>query len=185
MSQLSLKYTVSNDDLVAFNEEYFFNSETIRRRFQKERAVVLGTFIFAGLAFALLAINEDSASKSNYWAGLFIFFLCLVPGLLIFALIPRTTLKSIRANANSIYASGKNLTLVGQQELLLSPDSAVVRNEFYEAKYNWQVIEKMEETNDYIFLYVSSVSALIIPKRAINEGSWQDAVKYLAEKVQG
>lgn len=184
MTTLALKYTVSLEDLVAFNEDYFLTSESFQRRFRKERLMLPGVFVIGGITFALLTFVESSNSTSRYLIGIFTFLLCLAPGILIFALTPRSSLKGTRMRARNAYSEGKNVTLLGEQELVLDSMALVVRNRFFESRYNWEALEKVTSTDSYIFIYISATSAIVIPKQAIIEGNWQEVTNLIEEKLK-
>ena len=184
MTSLITNYTVEIEDLVAFNEDYFLKSESLQKRFRRERLLVLAPFILGGIVFALPAFTDDSNSSSRYLLGIFISLLCVGPGLLIYAFIPRSTQRSLRTRARNLYSQGKNLALLGYQELILDSNTITVRNEYFECKHTWKKKKKMSLTADHIFVYVSVGSAIIIPKQGIDKQQLRHLESFLEEKLK-
>ena len=183
MTILSLRYTVAIEDLVAFNEDYHLKSARVQKQFQKERFLVLLPFLIGGFVFGTLSFIDDSNSSSPYLFSIFICLLCVIPGVLIYAFIPRSTRNSIKTRAKTAYSEGRNLTLLGDQELALDSDTLTVRNEYFESRYTWKALEKMSLTSNHIFVYINVGSAIVIPKQSINEGHIQDVESFLKEKL--
>lgn len=64
---------------------------------------------------------------------------------------------------------GKNEGLLGEHTMTLSEDGIVDSNPNGETKVNWTGIIKLKEDDSNIYLYNSSVSAYIIPKRELKD----------------
>lgn len=183
MTSIKINYTVTIEDLVAFNEDYFLNSAILQKRFRKERLFVLASFLIGGLIFAFLALIDNPNSSSRYLFSIFICFLCLAPGLLIYAFIPRSTKNTIKTRAKKAFSEGKNTTLLGYQELVLDAKAITVRNEYFESSYTWEALEKMSLTANHIFVYISVGSAIVIPKQSIDKEQLQAVESFLEEKL--
>ncbi len=85
--------------------------------------------------------------------------------------------------AKNAYSEGKNVTLLGYQELILDSHALVVRNEYFESRYTWEALEKMSLSANHIFVYVSVGSAIVIPRQSINEKVYQDVENFLKKKL--
>ncbi|MTK11455.1 MAG: YcxB family protein, partial [Clostridiaceae bacterium] len=58
---------------------------------------------------------------------------------------------------------GKNMDMLGNRKLSLTEEGIINITKVSESKTRWDAIESIEETEKYIFIYISSVSAYIIP----------------------
>lgn len=183
MTSLITNYTVEIEDLVAFNEDYFLKSENLQKRFRRERLFVLAPFVLGGIVLALIVLDASNSS-CRYVFSIFMSMLCVAPGLLIYAFIPSSTQRAIRMRAKKLYSQGKNLALLGHQELILDSNTITARNEYSECKYAWEAVEKMSLTADHIFVYVSVGSAIIIPKQGIDKQQLQHMESFLEEKLK-
>ena len=74
--------------------------------------------------------------------------------------------------------------MLGYQELILDSNTITVRNEYFECKHTWEVVEKMSLTADHIFVYVSVGSAIIIPKQGIDKQQLRHLESFLEEKLK-
>ncbi len=74
--------------------------------------------------------------------------------------------RTMRKRVRRFLEEGNNEGLLGPQELMLSPTSISVKDDETEAKSSWKNVKKVAVTEDYVFIYVTSVSAFIIPKRS-------------------
>jgi hypothetical protein len=66
---------------------------------------------------------------------------------------------------------GQNKGIIGTHEITVTRDQIVERTEFGESRTNWQAIEKIVTTANYIFVYTTAISAHIIPKREFPDES--------------
>jgi hypothetical protein len=75
---------------------------------------------------------------------------------------------------------GDNKALLGHQTISLSPDNILVKTQSSESKYTWASINKIVQSDKYIFLYISSISAIAIPGKAFStENELQEFVSYV------
>ena len=65
--------------------------------------------------------------------------------------------------------------------MMLTEDGLSDLNQKGETKVNWSGIEVFKEDNDYFYLYNSSVSSYILPKRALSDE--QEFRKYVQSKL--
>jgi hypothetical protein len=72
----------------------------------------------------------------------------------------------IKKNVEGVLAEGKNKGVIGRHKITLNEsgltETTIVNSEFR----TWQGIERIEENDIYIFIYISANSAHIIPKKA-------------------
>lgn len=62
---------------------------------------------------------------------------------------------------------GRNDGLIGQHNLILTEDGIVHSTSSGETKVSWSGIKNLKEDNDYLYIYNTSISAYILPKRDI------------------
>ena len=183
MTTLILKYNLNLEDLITFNEDYLRHSESFQKNLHKQQLVYLGGFLLAGFLFVLLGFQNSPDSSIDLLTSTIVLLLCTTPGILIFALLPRLTYKSVHSRAKQALAQGKNVTLIGNQELRLNSNAITVHNNFHESRYSWAAIEKIISTTDYIYIFYSAVNAIIIPKHTIVQGDWQKVENLVRAKL--
>ncbi|MEN1937069.1 YcxB family protein [Paenibacillus sp. 102] len=75
---------------------------------------------------------------------------------------------------------GSYSNLLGKHKVQITDEGIIETNSGGETKRKWKGIEKVEENEAYIFIYVSSMSANIVPKTAFaRENSKSEFIKKL------
>lgn len=69
---------------------------------------------------------------------------------------------------------GDNENLFNQRTLVLTDEGITETSSIGESHIRWDKINHLEETEDYLYIYVSSVSAHIVPKRVFENLSEQE-----------
>ncbi|WP_206698730.1 YcxB family protein [Leptospira stimsonii] len=69
-------------------------------------------------------------------------------------------------NLNKMIREGRNNGMIGKQKITLTDDSLNVETEFHSSRFKLGSINQIVETTEYIFLYLTSMSALVIPQPA-------------------
>jgi len=77
----------------------------------------------------------------------------------------RSYLKKVR----KILLNGDNSGILGSHEVIFNDDGVTHIQPQSEEKVLWAGIKKVEENDDYFFLFVTAISALIIPKKKIEK----------------
>lgn len=62
---------------------------------------------------------------------------------------------------------GKNEGLIGEHKLITTAEGITDTTSTGETKVNWSGIKSLRENSDYLYIYNSSVSAYILPKREL------------------
>jgi len=78
---------------------------------------------------------------------------------------------------------GSNKGLVGPHELKFIGDELIARNPFSESKIALRLVERVVTDNGYTFIYVSAVSAYIVPHEAVMEGDLAAFLKALKDRL--
>lgn len=154
MEKAQFTYTLEVEDWLAFNQYHARNLASVRR--SRQLLQILFPILFVLLAFlALLAGDLGTAVFMAVVAALWLF------GLQKFlAWLTQRRLKKI-------IAGGKNSWL-GLYEAAIIPEAFFSKSGTGEGKYYWRAMEQIVPTDDYIFIYVTPLSAVIIPKRTYN-----------------
>jgi len=183
MSNKVLNYIITIEDLATFVEHHQRNSKNFQSDLQRQRYFVLGLFLLFGLLLGIILIQSISDTPEDFVVGSLAFLFFAILGLYIFAHLPHSMGKTIRSSAEKTYSGGKNLTLLGKHELTIDDAGLTTRNDYYESTYSWAAFEKLLSNSEYIFLYCSAVTAIIIPKNKVIEEDWQAIESILREKV--
>jgi hypothetical protein len=104
-------------------------------------------------------------------------FLCLTLGW------PKSRRYLYSVYARGMYREGKNKGMLGRHEITIHDDNILEKNDSVSLEFRWTAIEKIVKTEKYIFVYVSSVSALLIPQRSfMNNTAYDEFYKLISSK---
>jgi hypothetical protein len=155
---MQVQYQLTLDDVIAFNQYHFSNSNNAQRGYWVNQA--WGVFIALVLSYV--------------WRGWH-----LQLRVMAFALISLLWMVGyhfyhrwwITHSARSLYGEGQNKGVLGNHIIALDADGVIEISDVGESRTSWDGIERIEENDKYFFLYTSAVMAHVIPKRAfLNEG---------------
>jgi len=170
---IEIEYKNSLDDINAFAGYHFDHSETAKRTIQRTRYLsVIGMLIILALISRI--------------ARLYTYLFVGVPVAVIYFIQFPNMMKKIGANSvKRSYMEGRNIGLFEPRKISLTPERILVTSAYGESAVNWRTVEKILENDKFIFMYITSVSAFIIPKQSF-AGSMADdfvlqAKQYLEE----
>ena len=79
---------------------------------------------------------------------------------------------------------GDNENLFNQRTLVLTDEGITETSSIGESHIRWDKINHLEETEDYLYIYVSSVSAHIVPKRVFkNSNEQKEFINKISEQI--
>ena len=94
------------------------------------------------------------------------------------------SIKAGEWNLKSSYArKGTNRSVLCEHVLEITPDGLVEKTPFNETRTAWNAIEAVEQTKDFLFIYIQSNAAHIVPIKAVAEGDVFEFRKQLAAHV--
>jgi hypothetical protein len=71
---------------------------------------------------------------------------------------------SLESHVKKLIAEGPNAGMFGPHELTIETSSLIEKTDVNESRHAWSAIDRVIETDDYAFIYLSSVQAHIIPR---------------------
>ena len=157
------EYEVTLEDLVAFNMHYFRHNPAIRRQLLKARILV--AFLTPLLTLlAIVALNSASARRPPIDS--FAVLVSLIGGGVIFLLYPALSRRGLRRRATKLLADPANRNMLGKKRLTLRPDTLELRSETSTSSTTWAGIEQIAVTESLVLLYLTGISAIVVPKRS-------------------
>lgn len=163
------EYEVTLEDLVAFNLHYFQHNPAMRR--QLLRARILVSFLTPLLTLlTIAAIN--GASRRGRLLDWFAVVVGLSGGAVIYLLYPWLSRRGLRRRVTKLLADPANRNMLGKKQLRLRPDAIELRSEHSTSSTAWAGIEQLGLTESLVLLYLTGISAIVVPKR-----SFADAAK--------
>lgn len=156
---MEIKYVLTEEDYVHFNMYHIKNSEAAMKMLNLQRYL---TPIF----FIIVSILLSQVSEIPLPISLSVF---LVIGILWYIYYPKYYERFLVKQVKKMFSEGKNDGLLGEHILTLSEEGLVETTSNGETRASWTSIKNFKEDKDYYFLYNSSISAYIIPKRGIEQ----------------
>ncbi len=168
-----IEYELDKKDLLHFSMFWKKTSSTMRRfsRWELLGAVLVGSLVF--LVFFLIS------SKGNWSAALKFVLPAALVILLVFLLLRFFNSLIARFLLRRIISEGANRGVLGKHTLALESTGVRETTEYGESFWKWSVIERLDQDGHYIYIFVQSVMAHVVPKRAF--GSSTDSEKFFAE----
>ncbi|MEH7178280.1 YcxB family protein [Neobacillus vireti] len=156
---MKIIYNLTEEDYLNFNLFHIKNSESASKSFNIQRYSIPIIYLIVAYVFSNLADIPF----------LYAFIPFLIMGIFWVLFYPKYFQNRIKSQTKKMIREGKNEGLLGEHTMLLTEDGIIDTNSNGETKVNWSGVVKMMEDNSNLYLYNSSVSAYIIPKRELKE----------------
>jgi hypothetical protein len=153
---MKVQFELAKEDYIQYNLHYMRESEAIKKSFFIQRYVV--SLIYLVLPFILVKVSDMPFR--------YLMIVFLVTYLIWVLYYPKYFASFTKKRLQKIINEGKNVSLFGARSISLDQGGIVESSNTGESKTSWTAVERVEETNKYIFIYVSSVNAYIVPARA-------------------
>ncbi len=154
---MNIDYERTIDDIIEANLFHASHSPSIKKQLLFARIVITVFIILTALTVSYIEENRFT---------LFSLILSIFAGVLIFALYPRMNHKASIRRLKKLLNEGNNKAMLGHQIISLTPECIYSKTQAGESKINWLTINKVMQNDKYVFLYTSSINALVIPKTA-------------------
>ena len=153
---MNINYQLTKQDYIEFNIFHMSYSNSIRKILFVQRYFVSIIFLITPFIVSRI-INEIS-----FWFWLPVFIIVYLLWVIFY---PKYFYWFSSRRISRMVDEGKNADMLGSQSLELTEDRIVNISSFSESKTDYRTVERVVETKDYIYIYISSVMAYIIPIR--------------------
>ena len=166
---MRIKYNLTEDDYINFNMYHLKNSDTLKKSIMINRYVT--PLIFLIIPFVLRKISNI---PFWYWAVVFVITYILWVVLYeknLYKINKKRILKMLKENSNE--------GLVGEK--ILDIDGEYIKSKSYarESTIHIKAIKNIKEDDNYIFIYINSIEAIIIPLSVFKNKEEKDNFKAL------
>ena len=153
---MEFEFLFEMEDWMAFHEYHISKSK------QHKRSKII---VMAILPVVMIMINFIDYLNGNFdVVKLAIFIAMCMPWLILYPKrMHKRTLKQIQKHLEE----GDNSNLLGWHKYIITDKWLQLLQEDEETKIKWNKITKIVDVKNYIFLYNTSISAYIIPKKKI------------------
>jgi YcxB-like protein len=155
---MHVEYQLTPDDLFAFQWRAAYASPKNRRLRRRP-------YVYLFLAFLLVALLPTIGSDGFVIARINLLFLITVFPLVavLYWILWRQMMR--RAIRVMVREEKPDKGQLGTHTILLGADGLVETTAVGESRTSWAGIDRIEQNDDYIFIYTSPVAAHLIPKR--------------------
>jgi hypothetical protein len=168
---MKFNYNLTEDDFIKYNLFHVKNSESALKSLKMQR--FLTPVLYAIIAYVLSSFADIPF--------LYAFIPFLIVSILWVVFYPKYFYNRITRHTKKMVTEGKNEGLLGKHSMNLTEEGIVDSTSSGETKVHWSGIEKFKEDDSNLFLYNSSISAYIIPKRDLTD--LEEVRTYLKTKL--
>ena len=173
---MRIRYETTVEDMAVFHDFYQKNAPELKRFRRKIPWMV--TLLVMGLLVMGIVSGEWLPLLLPMTFGLTIYILFL-------SLLTKFLTKFTMKNAiKKQYQGEKARGILGEHELEIVADGLIERTEYTETKTAWALLDRVETTNGYTFLFTGPHKAYVVPHHAVIEGSLPAFLKAFGERYQ-
>lgn len=177
---MTIEFDFTEEDLLAFNLYHFRTSPTSRRHYFQCWFIL--PVIALALCIACFVPYAGGTSSTLHPAVLPLFVFAMA----YLALFPWTYRRRLRKTVTSMAREGRNAGLFGRHHVTLSPEGISVNMGSTQTSTMWKSVERVVTTDQYVFIYVNALAAVVVPRRAFADSAHfdtfvQTAVGYHSE----
>lgn len=172
---MKIDFQLTVEDYIEFNTEFIKSSETMKKSMFIYRYVVSLMFLVAPFVFSRI-----TEIPFLFWMGSFV-----IAYILWVVFYPRRIIKITEKRILKMLEEADNSEFIGEQSLSLTEDGIEKKSKVSEQKIDWISVQRITETKNLIIVYVSAVSAYIIPVRFFSSAEEKDEfLEILNSKVK-
>lgn len=166
------------EDLIEFSLFHVAHSPSFQRQ-------ILSWQIAMALLTTILSLSVNYLLYRQFAFTPIPFIVSILAGALVFFIYPYLNRKSMIGRLKQMLSEGNNKTMLGNQVITTSPEGIFCKSQAGESKLNWSSIDKVMQNEKYIFLYISSTNAFVIPTNAFaTENQRQEFLSYIKAHME-
>lgn len=162
---MNIAFTLTMDDLMAFNLHHQRHSPTAKRAFRKN--LLLFPLIWTSLC---LVLSRLATTPERSWPVAILGLLPLFMGaplyLVTFPLLHR---RAIRRQLQGFLEEENNSSMLGPHRIETTPEGLGETSDSGHTQLTWDAIKRVEVAKDHVFLYRGAMSAFVVPKRSFTD----------------
>lgn len=154
---MEVEYHLTMEDYVSFNLYHYNRSPTIRRYWHKVQVLFL---IIVILSAVIAFLDPVDCSALAIVVGIIVLIAVLVSS------APSLRAHLAKANVARMLGEGHNRTLLGWHRISIGPEGIAHSGEHSAATVKWSGVERIADSDEFVFIYISAVSGYLVPSRA-------------------
>jgi hypothetical protein len=158
---MSVDCLIELQDVTAFAIYHNTRSPLGRKQFLKRWLIMGLSMIIALVSFVYLVSVQGQLLNL---VPVFVFSITFVVAYV--GLYPWIYVRGLRKGTETIFHRGRNLALFGPRRLTLTPQFMVSSSPYTQSVARWIAVERIDHQPPALYLYLSSNTAFIVPRRA-------------------
>lgn len=158
-----MQYDITVDDILAFQKDYLSSNRQFKRQIARIRLLGFAWGVLFVITAAGMLLQGLSLASPRFilmaTVGTAILLLCLFSD--------KYTTGKVMKNASRLYALPENAGHLGDKEMMLGDEGITVSDKRSECKFCWDYIIRVNETPEHFIVYVTGLTAHVIPKRGL------------------
>ena len=169
---LTLRYELGLDDVVALAVHHRERSQAMRKQMRQAAGTIIALILLMGAGFAFG--SEQPALPLGVAVIICVFFVILLA----------KSQKSVQTvgSIKKFYDEGDTRALIGCREMTLTDHTFVMRSPWVRHEVAYSVLTDVSGTDDHTFVFITALSAEIIPRAAVVEGDYAAFVAELRKR---
>jgi len=169
---MKLRYTVSLEDVLTFNQYFYRHSATIRRS---------KLILFLGIPLILMALGTYHGIRAHSWSPP-ITMMIICP---LFVGFMRWSFdRNIKKTTQRIFQERPAKGLIGEHVLTIDDTGVTESTAFGEQLTRWEGVERIETTDTHAFIFVGAIMAHVVPRATVAEGNFEEFISTAMKKWQ-
>jgi hypothetical protein len=169
---LEIEYEFREKDLIHFNEKQFESSPDVQKNLRKNRLIIPGIIIIIGMFNWFYYADKISA--------LYVILLGCA-----WALIsPKVIRWDLRRQVLVNYTDKEKLAMFGQYKLTIDPKALLEKSPSGKHKMEWKDLLRVEQDEQYVYIFVDVAAALIIPRETVSKGNLDEFAKQANDLIE-
>nr|WP_300003902.1 YcxB family protein [Tissierella sp.] len=171
---MELKFRLTEEDYINYNIEHAKRSPSIRKSILFQRLMGPAVFIIAPFVVA-------KYSEIPLWYWITLFGITTIVWLVFY---PKYANWEMKTRLKKMMKEKNHESLLAERTLILTQDGITEESPGEKSSIIWEKIVSLEETEDYIHVYISPVEAHVIPKRVFKDQQSQSLfIEYINEHI--
>ncbi|WML32939.1 YcxB family protein [Clostridium sp. OS1-26] len=170
-----IEYDLTREDYIEYNMNHMATSKTMKRTLFIQQYIISLMFIVAPFFFVRI-----TKAPFKFWLTVF-----LITYLLWVIFYPKYFKLVVKRRINKMLDEGKQENLFGRYSILITHEGILENSNMGQSNTNWNAVERLIETEEYIYIYISPVNAYIVPKRVFQDAMRKSEFINLIEQYSG
>jgi hypothetical protein len=161
---MKIEYDLTKQDYIDFNMHYIENSPKLKRSLFIQRFVI-------ALVFLIFPFIFSKNSGTPFLPSFIVYGVIFILWVLFYPKYYRTIAKK---RIIKLIDKGGSAIQLGHRSITLNEEGLEEFSEQGESKSSWSSIERIEETENHIYIFIGSTNAYLVPIRAFEGRTQKD-----------